>query len=99
MSQFDVHRARATGTLLVDCQTNFLRHLPTRFVVPLLPLNEAPIPAQRFNPIFSLNGSDYMLAPQYAGSVSAGDLGPVQDTLAEDYMRITAALDFLIGGF
>ena len=99
MSQFEVVRLRGSPALLVDCQTDFLDHLPTRFVVPLLPVEEAPEAAAGFNPILQLDGRDYHFAPQYAASVRVSDLEPADTKLDRDYDKITAAIDFLIGGF
>ncbi len=99
MRQFDVCRARGSETLLVNCQSDFLSHLPTRFVVPLLPLSDAPDAAERFNPIIRLHGQDYHFAPQYSASVRTSDLQTVGWSVDADYERVTAAIDFLIGGF
>ena len=40
MSQFDVYRI-PDGPLVVDCQTDLLNYLQSRFVVPLLPPPQA----------------------------------------------------------
>lgn len=85
--------------MLVDCQTDFLEHLPTRFVVPLLLIEEAPDAAARFNPILRFEGRDYQFAPQYAASVRVSDLEHAGATLASEYEKMTAAIDFLVGGF
>lgn len=52
MAKFDVY-ARPNGAgYLLDCQADLLSDLSTRFVIPLLPLDEAPTPAARLNPVF-----------------------------------------------
>ena len=99
MSQYDVFRSRSTRALVVDCQSDYLAHLPTRFVVPLLALAEAPGVAERLNPILMFDGEEFYLAPQYAATVRTSDLERGRGSLAQEHSTITSALDFLIGGF
>lgn len=99
MHQFDVCRLRHGGALVVNCQSDLLDHLPTRLVVPLIPIEDAPTPAERLNPIFRIADCDFMLAPQYAASVETGDLAGADFSLASDYLRVTVAIDFLVGGY
>lgn len=40
-----------------------------------------------------------MFSPQYSATVLRSDLGASEGSLADDYLQITAAIDFLIGGF
>jgi toxin CcdB len=54
MSRFDIYRRTGGAGFLVDIQDNLLRDLNTRIVAPLLPLSEAPKPAQRLNPVFEI---------------------------------------------
>ena len=96
MAQFDVHRIGKA--LVIDCQSDLLSHLNTRFVVPLIPRTEAPAPAQRFNPIFSLKGAEYVMDTQFAGAVERRELGPSIASLADHSFEITDALDVLISG-
>lgn len=84
---------------MVDCQSDYLRYLPTRFVVPLLPIEDSPVPAERFNPVLRFDGADYMFSPQYAANVDRSDLGKAEGSLTDEYWRMTGAIDFLIGGF
>jgi hypothetical protein len=51
-----------------------LRGLNTRVVVPLLPKSSAPSPAQRLNPVFSLNGQELVMATQYMAAVPQNEL-------------------------
>ena len=55
MARFDVHRLR-DGSLVVDCQAEFLEDIGTRLVVPLLPRGGGPAPNARINPGFTFNG-------------------------------------------
>jgi toxin CcdB len=96
MAQFDVHRF--DGGLVLDCQADLLDHLNSRFVVPLLPLDGAPKPAKRLNPIFEIDGQDHMMATQFASAVQRKDLGKFVTSLADRGLEITGAVDVLISG-
>lgn len=56
MVRFDVYRGIGGADLLLDCQSDLLRDLNTRFVVPLQLLENAPQPARRLNPVFEIEG-------------------------------------------
>lgn len=96
MAQFDVHRL-GSG-LVIDCQADLLSHLNTRFVVPLIPRDAAPKPANRFNPMFLIEGTDHVMETQFASAVEHRDLGPIVTSLADRSFEITDALDVLISG-
>ena len=96
MAQFDVHRL--DGGLVVDCQSNLLDQLASRFVAPLLARAQAPPPASRLNPMFEIEGEQYILMTQSAAAVAAKSLGPVVVSLADRSIDITSALDVLISG-
>lgn len=96
MPQFDVHRL-GRG-LVVDCQSSLLGDLNTRFVVPLIPIESAPRPAQRVNPIFRVGSRDYAMDTQFAGAVEQRELGQIVVSLGDRSFEITAALDVLISG-
>lgn len=96
MAQFDVHRL-GSG-LVVDCQSDLLGHLNTRIVAPLIPRAEAPMPARRFNPIFSIQGVDHVMDTQFASAVERRQLGEIVMSLADRSFEIVDAFDVLIGG-
>jgi toxin CcdB len=96
VAQFDVHRL-ADG-LVVDCQSTLLDRIESRFVVPLVPIVNAPSVAQRLNPIFTIQGKDYVMLTQAAAAVRRQELGPVLTSLADRSFEITGALDVLISG-
>jgi len=98
LGQFDVHRLRSTETLAVDCQADLLDALNTRFVVPLVPRASAFVPAQKLNPLFSIDGSEYVMVTQFAASVPRRELGEVVATLSDRSFEVVAALDVLISG-
>lgn len=98
MAQFEVFRTRGDGELVIDCQSDLLRHLNTRFVVPLLPLDRAPTPAGRLNPLFHIEGGQMSMVTQFAGSMPASELDRSVCTLADRGHDIIGAIDILTGG-
>lgn len=96
MAQYDVHRL-GQG-LVIDCQSDLLAQLNTCLVAPLVPREQAPTPASRFNPIFVVNGADYVMATQFAGSIERRELGPLVTSLANRSFEIVDAFDILISG-
>jgi len=98
VAQFDVYRPFDGGDLLIDCQSDLLRHLNSRFVVPLIPLDRAPTPAARLNPLIEIDGQTLSMVTQFAGSVAASDLKEIVASVAHRRHEITGAVDVLIGG-
>ena len=96
MARFDVHSHRGEGYLL-DCQANVLSHFGTRFVVPLLPLRDAPS-ASRLHPHFHIEGEAHIMLTQLASAVALRELGPKVASLADEDIAITSALDMLLTG-
>ena len=74
MAKFDVYRQKQGGWLVLDCQADLLNDLNTRLVVPLLPINQAPKPAVRLNPIFEVEGERLVMVTQFAASVPIREL-------------------------
>ena len=96
MAQFDVHRL-ADG-LVIDCQSNLLAQIESRFVVPLVRVDEAPEVARRLNPIFDIAGERFAMLTQAASAVRRRELGGVVTSLADRSFEVTGALDVLISG-
>lgn len=96
MAQFDVHRLGST--FVVDCQSDLLRQIDSRFVVPLVPRSDAPQAVSRLNPIFNIGGEDYVMLTQAAGAVRGRELEEVIASLAERSFEITNAIDVLVSG-
>jgi len=96
LAQFDVHRL-GSG-LAIDCQSDLLNHLESRFVVPLVRREDAPRPGRRFNPLFAIEGVEHVMLTQFSGAVDRRQLGPVVMSLADRSFEITDALDVLISG-
>lgn len=99
MARFDIFENEGGGGYLLDVQSDLLSGLNTRVVVPLLPQSSAPSPAQRLNPVFSIEGQDLVMATQYMAAVSKGELRSHVGSLAEQQGEISAALDMLFLGF
>ncbi len=98
MAKFDVFRRRTGAGYLLDCQADLLKQLNTRFVVPLLPTEEAPRPATRLNPSFELEGQSYLMMTQFAAAVLVAELGEKVGSLIDRDIEISNALDLLISG-
>jgi len=99
MAKFDVYRQRQGGCYVLDCQADLLNDLNTRFIVPLLPIDEAPEPAARLNPIFDVEDVQLVMVTQFAASVPIREIGDVVRSLSEEQDVINAALDMLFIGF
>ena len=97
MARFDVHRRLDGPGYLLDLQANILRDLNTRFVAPLLPPADAPRPAARLNPVFTVEGQPHIMVTQFAGAVPVSELGPCVGNLITEDTAVIAALDLLIG--
>ncbi len=99
MSQFDVFHAKHGAGYLLDCQSDLLSQLNTRFCVPLLPPEIAPAPARRLNPSFEIEQREVIMVTQFAAAIPVRDLSEQVATLAERRYLISNALDMLITGY
>ena len=97
MAQFGVHRL-ASGELVVDCQTDELSTLPTRFVIPLLDPKQVPNPIKSLHPAFRLEDRELVLATHVGAAISRSSLGDPLYSLAAHRYTILNAIDFLITG-
>jgi len=97
VAQFEVYKGDA-GELLLDCQSDLLRHLNSRLTVPLMTLDRAPTPAARLNPLFEVNGERRSMVTQFASAIPARRLKAPLCSLADERFTIIAALDLLISG-
>lgn len=98
MAQFDVHTLKSGETLVIDCQSDLLRGLNTRLVVPLIPSKEAPGPAQRLNPVFTIGAREHVMVTQFASAVPSIELGTIVVSLRDRSLEIVGALDVLVSG-
>ena len=96
MAQFDV--LKVTGVVLVlDCQSDFLVDLPTRFVVPLRELDRIDLP--RLTPSFDIAGQRLTMITPLARSIDKRDIVGRVASLASHEYEIKNALDMLTSGF
>lgn len=99
MARFDLFKNEGAAGYLLDVQSDLLSGLNTRVVVPLLPTSAAPVPAQRLNPVFSIEGQEWLMATQFMAAVPEGELRSAVGSLAQRQDEISAALDMLFLGF
>jgi toxin CcdB len=99
MARFDVYRGTGGADLLLDCQSDLLRDLNTRFVVPLQLPENAPLPARRLNPVFKIEGQSYVMVTQFAATIAKRECGPFVMSLASEHTTIMNAVDMLISGY
>ena len=99
MAQFDVFCPRDRRELLLDCQSNILDDLDTRFVVPLLNRAQLSRHVLRLNPYFHIDGDDYVMATQGAATIPVRMIGEHVTSLADHHDAIIGALDMLMTGY
>ena len=99
MARFDIFENEGGAGCLLDVQSDLLSGLNSRVVVPLLPESSAPSPAQRLNPVFSVEGQVMVMATQYMAAIPERELRSRVGSLAEEHDEISAALDMLFLGF
>jgi toxin CcdB len=104
MAQFSVHRnpnaaSRAAMPYLLDVQSDLIKDLGTRVVVPLCLASSAKGRLiKTLMPVFEIEGKSYaMLTPQLAG-IAKQKLGAKIADVAGQRAQILAALDLLITG-
>ena len=96
MAQFDVFRL-ADGSLVIDCQSDYLDSYETRFVVPLIAYQSGMVTMARLHPRFSIGGEDVVMVTQFATAVRAQELRSPIGSLKADRLRVIDAIDVLIG--
>lgn len=96
MARFDVY-SLADGGLVLDCQSDQLAEIGTRFVVPLVPGEHAPPRNQRLNPRFRIGSEDVTMVTQFATSIRTRELRTRIGSLADQHEQIIRAIDVLIG--
>ena len=104
MPQWDVYTnssaaSRAEVPYFVDVQSDVLRGVPARFVVPLMRPGRslAGLPS-RMSPQFEIAGIKLLLVPQEAGPLDSRMLKRPVASLRTESHRIVDALDAVISG-
>lgn len=67
--------------------------------MPLMRKTLAPKPAQRLNPVFTIDGQPYVMVAQFLSAVSLGELGKPIANLEFEFATITSALDMVFQGY
>lgn len=99
MARFDVYSNTNAPGFLVDVQADLLSALNTRMVVPLLPLEFAPTPADGLNPVFEILGTGCSMVTQFMAAVPARELKVPILNLERERSLILAAIDLLHQGW
>lgn len=98
MARFDVYVSPDGRGYLLDVQADLLDSLNTRVVVPLVPINAAPSPAKRLNPVFDIQNERHVMVTQFLSAVPVSILKTPISSVALHGAEITAALDILTTG-
>lgn len=104
MSQFWAYhnsnpRTRSEYPLLLEIQSDLLSNLRTTVVIPLISAQRAAItPMARLNPLFTIDGQDYIGMVQEIAGLERKHLGEPAADLTDYHADIIAAFDFLISG-
>jgi toxin CcdB len=99
VARFDVHRIANIRGYFLDIQADFLGHLDTRVVVPLLLPDSAPRAAKRLNPSFDIDDAEVVMMTEFMAAIPKSSLQPAIGNLGEHRDEIVAAIDFLMQGF
>ena len=96
MAQFDVY-SLSDGGLVLDCQSDLLDEIGTRFVIPLTPSADTLPRNVYLNPTFEFDGEPVSMATQLATAVRTSELRRHLGSLAAERDQIVRAIDRLIG--
>lgn len=99
MATYDIHASQAGTGYLLNIQSDFVEGLATRIVIPVLPLDVAPKPAHRLNPVIEIDGVPHSIVTEWLASVRSRDIGKRVANLGEHATAITDAVDFLLHGY
>lgn len=101
MAQFDLfrHAKNKRYPYLLDVQTDLLRDLATRVVVPLMPLARLRgKPISRLNPVVAVDGADHVVLFQELAAFPASELREAAGSLQTRRAELVAAIDLLFAG-
>jgi len=101
MAQFDLFENLRSKTypFLLDVQTDLLRDLASRVVVPLAPVSKLRgKPLRLLNPIVSIAGRDHAVMFQELAAIPTKALGATVGSLQGRRDELIAALDLLFTG-
>lgn len=96
MARFDVFRLPG-GALALDCQSDLLDHLASRFTVPLVPETKLAARIPGLHPAFEVDGATMVMATHLAGAIPVRAMTEKVASLIEQEYVIQRALDTLAG--
>jgi toxin CcdB len=93
------HVYRLGDDLAVDVQADLFDSLHTRVMIPLIPKGDVGDVVPRLNPIVEIDSEKYVMMTEFLATVPTAGIGPRVADLRSHADKITAAIDFLLGGF
>lgn len=99
--QFTIYRNKGNASYpyLLDVQSDIIGELNTRMVIPLFPLAAfTGRPAQRLNPVLTVEGGKYLVMTHEMAGVRLAQLGEAVTEVEEFRQVIKDAIDFLLDG-
>lgn len=102
MAQFDIFRTPyPAAPLVLDIQSDLLRRLKTRVVVPLERASGNTDPQlSRLHPVIHINGEAFVLNTAEISTMTSAELqNPVQSLHDSHRQVIVEAVDFLVHGY
>ena len=98
MARFDVYRVANLSGYFLDVQADFLSHLDSRVVIPLV-RDDSLIPTKRLNPCFEIEETTVIMKTEFIVAVPKASLRSPVASLAEFHDEIVGVIDFLMQGF
>jgi len=99
MARLDLYRLAGLDGYVLEVQADLLAILATAVVVPLLPLEQAPKPISRLNPVFEIGKRPYVMVTQSIAAVPRAELGQAAGALENGrHFEVVNALDMLLSG-
>jgi len=99
MGRFNLYRNPDANGYLLDLQAEINSHFETRVVAPLLPIADVPYYASSLNPVFEVEGTEYVMATQGMAAVPTRILKHPVMSLEHRQAEIVSAIDLLFQGF
>lgn len=101
MARFDIYRGVRHGAspFVLDVQATILADLPTRLIIPFVPLADKRQRMSRLHLIVTLEGGTYVLIPEMMAAIERRRLGRFVVSLTDRHDEIAGAIDFLLQGF
>jgi toxin CcdB len=99
--RFDVFLLPSGGSsgYMVDVQSDFLSHLPSRMMIPLISASQYKSPIGDLHPVFEIDRLAFVLLTHELASIQKRQLQRPVATLAEHQHEITRAMGLLFTGF